>query len=247
MKVTFVGTGDAFNSGGRNHACFRVEGGGRIIAVEFGATALLGWKALKFKLDDLDAVVVSHLHGDHFGGLPFLLLDCHFAQRRTKPLIFAGPPGFKARLDATLEALYPGSSALDWHFPLHFTELVPQRTCDVAGFQIDVFEVDHPSGAPSYGMRVKQGGKVLAFSGDTCWVPALLKISAGADFFICECYSGAPKMSNHIDWPLLKTHLPEIKAKRIAITHMGETALPKAKDMTAAGLLPAHDGMVVDI
>ena len=247
MKVTFVGTGDAFNTAGRSHACYRVEGGGRIVALEFGATALMGWKSLKFDLESLDAVIISHLHGDHFGGLPFLLLDCHFAQRRTKPLIFAGPPGFKARLDAVLEALYPGASALDWHFPLHFAELSAGRPAEIAGFEVSVTEVDHPSGAPSFGLRLRQGGKVLAFSGDTAYVPALEKIADGADLFICECYSGAPKMSNHIDWPLLRGKLPLLKAKRIALTHLGETALPMAGEMRAAGVTPAQDGMIGEL
>ena len=99
----------------------------------------------------------------------------------------------------------------------------------------------------SFGLRLRQGGKVLAFSGDTAYVAALQTIAAGADLFICECYSGAPKMSNHIDWPLLRGKLPLLKAKRIALTHLGETALPMAGEMRAAGVTPAQDGMVVEL
>ena len=247
MKVTFVGTGDAFNSGGRHHACLRVDAGGNTLAVEFGGTALLGWKELGFSTDDIDAIIISHLHGDHFGGLPFLLLDCHFARRRTKPLVLVGPKGFQARLNVALETFYPGSSKLNWHFLLRFVEVAPDKPRSLLGFILDVFEVDHPSGAPSYGLRLTADNKVLGFSGDTAWTPTLVDIADGTDMFICECYSGHPKMSNHIDWPNLKEQIGKFKSKRIVLTHMGETALPLIPEFIAAGLTPAHDGLVVEL
>ena len=93
MKVTIVGCGDAFGSGGRSHTCFRLDAAGRTLLVDFGAGAIIAWNEAGFATSDIDAVVVSHLHGDHFGGLPFLLLQCQFVERRCKPLVLLGPPG----------------------------------------------------------------------------------------------------------------------------------------------------------
>jgi ribonuclease BN (tRNA processing enzyme) len=63
----------------------------------------------------IDAVAVTHLHGDHFGGLPFLILDGQFT-RRVAPLRVLGPPGIAARLTQTMEALFPGSSRVTRRF-----------------------------------------------------------------------------------------------------------------------------------
>src|SRR6266702_5294823 len=88
MRVRFVGSGDAFGS---------------------GATTLAALKAQGLDPNAVGAVAVTHLHGDHFGGLPFLILDGQFS-RRSAPLLVAGPPGTRARLASAMETLFPGSS-----------------------------------------------------------------------------------------------------------------------------------------
>jgi ribonuclease BN (tRNA processing enzyme) len=70
----------------------------------------------------VDAVVLSHLHGDHFGGLPFLVLDGQFT-RRTRPLTVLGPTGTAERLHAAMETLYPGSTAVQRRYVLQFVAL----------------------------------------------------------------------------------------------------------------------------
>ena len=55
-----------------------------------------------------DAILLTHLHGDHCGGVPFLLVDAMLAAKRTRPPTIAGPAGTQARLQAICEALFPG-------------------------------------------------------------------------------------------------------------------------------------------
>jgi ribonuclease BN (tRNA processing enzyme) len=93
MRLTIAGSGDAFGSGGRLNTCFWLETAKGMLLVDCGASALPALKACKLDPNKIDAVVLSHLHGDHFGGLPFLLLDAQFLSRREKPLLIAGPPG----------------------------------------------------------------------------------------------------------------------------------------------------------
>src|SRR5690348_6016569 len=107
MKLTVIGCGDAFGSGGRSNTCFMVEEGGCTILLDCGASAPVALKARNVDLNTIDGVVLSHLHGDHFGGLPFLLLDWQFHQRRERPLTIAGPPGTRERLDAACEVFFP--------------------------------------------------------------------------------------------------------------------------------------------
>ena len=62
MRVTIIGSGDAFCSGGRAHCCIEVAAGGRAVLVDFGASAILAFKAQGRCFHSIDAVVVSHLH-----------------------------------------------------------------------------------------------------------------------------------------------------------------------------------------
>ncbi|MEJ0092555.1 MAG: MBL fold metallo-hydrolase [Methylocella sp.] len=247
MKVTIVGCGDAFGSGGRAHSCFRIDADSGVALVDFGAGSIVSWKKLGFQFDVVDAVVISHLHGDHFGGLPFLLFDCQFVRHRTRPLILIGPPGFKKRLDAALELFFPGASKTPWSFPWSAEEIVPGRQNQCAGFTLQTYDAFHPSGALSTGVRLTGGGGVFAYSGDTAFTPTLFDLSAGADLFICECSSGDSPTPYHIDWPTLRANLQGFSAKRMILTHMGDSALARRAEMEQAGLTVAYDGQVFEL
>lgn len=248
MKVTLVGTGDAFGSGGRAHTCIRLDADGRAMAIDFGAASILGWRRLGFSFNDIDALFISHLHGDHFGGLPFLLLEAQFVDPRSKPLEIVGPPGLRSRLAMAMESFFPGTTGIRWRFPWSVQELAPPARTTLAGFEVRTVEVIHAAGAPATALRIEAGGKSFAFSGDTAWTDALLDISAGADLFVCECHSMAPKAPGHMDWPCLRKNLPRLTARRVVITHMGPEVLANVDAIQAeSGVLAAEDGLVVAI
>src|SRR5919206_4449650 len=107
-RLRFLGSGDAFGNGGRFQTCFLLSGAGDSLLIDCGATSLTALKAAGVEPNDIGTVVLTHLHGDHFGGLPFLVLDGQF-RRRERALTVAGPPGTPARVDAALDVLVPGS------------------------------------------------------------------------------------------------------------------------------------------
>jgi ribonuclease BN (tRNA processing enzyme) len=145
-------------------------------------------------------VLISHLHGDHFGGLPFLLLDAQFVSRRTAPLTIAGPPTLPERLHALRETMFPGSTETDLGFPLDIVELEPHVTTQVNGVSVTAYPVRHPSGAPSYALRCQIEHRTLCYSGDTEWVPVLTEAARGADLFIAECYTFDRPVPFHTSW-----------------------------------------------
>ena len=112
MKLTFVGCGDAFGSGGRFNTCFHLEraAGGNVL-IDCGASSMVAIRKAGLDPNGIAAILVTHLHGDHFGGLPFFLLDAQLVSRRTAPLLLAGPPGFEERLMTVMEAMFTGSAA----------------------------------------------------------------------------------------------------------------------------------------
>jgi ribonuclease BN (tRNA processing enzyme) len=120
--VRFLGSGDAFGSGGRLQACVSVRSTETIVLLDCGASSLVAMKRLGVDAGSIDAVALSHLHGDHFGGLPFLVLDGQFS-RRERPLLVARSPGTRERVTQAMEVLFPGASRVERRFDLRFLEL----------------------------------------------------------------------------------------------------------------------------
>jgi ribonuclease BN (tRNA processing enzyme) len=247
MRLTIVGCGDAFGSGGRMNTCFWLQTAKATVVVDFGASSLPALKALKLDPNAIDAIMLSHLHGDHFGGLPLLLLDYQFLARRAAPLVIAGPPGTKARLEAAMEIFFPKSTGTKWRFPWRVQEIAVGVESDVLGHSLLTAEVIHRSGAPSTALRLSDGEKTFAYSGDTEWTDALLPIGAGADLFICECYAYAGKMTGHLSWEILKPKIPVLGAKQIMLTHMNSSVLARLDELRGEGVLLAEDGLVMEV
>jgi ribonuclease BN (tRNA processing enzyme) len=246
MRLTIVGSGDAFGSGGRGNTCFWLETAKSTLLVDCGASALPALKARGLEPNRIDAIILSHLHGDHFGGLPFLLLDAQFLSRRERPLLIAGPPGTRARLDALLEVFFPKSTGSKWRFAWRVEEIPVGVPSDVLGHALLTTEVIHQSGAPSTALRLSDGEKTFAYSGDTEWTEALLPIARAADLFVCECYAYAGKLTGHMVWEILKARLADLAAKRTMVTHMNPTMLARLDEIRASGVLIADDGLQIE-
>jgi ribonuclease BN (tRNA processing enzyme) len=247
MRLTILGSGDAFGSGGRFQTCFMVESATATVLIDCGASSLIALRARAIEPSRIDGVVLSHLHGDHFGGLPFLFLDAQFVTKRRRPLLIAGPPGTRARLDAALEVLFPGALGIKWKFAWDVVEIEPGQPMEILGHSIATAEVKHLSGAPSTALRISDGRAALAYSGDTEWTDALVPIANGAELFIVECSAYSGHAPGHMTWEILKARLPDLRARRIMITHMNPSMLSRLDEIRAVGVLVADDGGTIDI
>ena len=244
MRLTFLGSGDAFGSGGRFNTCFhltRAQGGN--VLIDCGASSMVAIRKWGVDPNNVSTVLVSHLHGDHFGGLPFFLLDAQLVSRRTAPLTLAGPPGFEARLMTIMEAMFAGSTKVERKFALTIRELALHERTAIDALHVTPYLMKHYSGAPSYALRIETEDKVLTYSGDTEWVEELIPVGRDADLFICEAYFFDKVMKFHIDYMTLTKHLAEIAAKRTIVTHMSAELLGRQGEIA---LEAAHDGLVVE-
>jgi ribonuclease BN (tRNA processing enzyme) len=244
MELRFLGSGDAFGSGGRFNTCFYVRDRKGAFLVDCGASSMIAVRKFKVDPNTVRAIFVTHLHGDHFGGLPFFILDAQLVSRRTAPLTIAGPAGLRNRLTAAMETLFPGSTELDRSFAMDIRELEPQIAHNIDDIQVTPYVVKHASGALPFAYRIEVDGKILCYSGDTEWVHTLAEAAKGADLFVAECYFYDRQVKFHLDYATLAQHLPEIGAKRVVLTHMGQDMLARTKQIEYE---TASDGMVVSI
>jgi ribonuclease BN (tRNA processing enzyme) len=244
VRLRVLGCGDAFGSGGRFQTCFMVTARDGCCLIDCGATAMVAMRRFGADPDQLETVFISHLHGDHFAGLPFLLLQQHFVSRRKRPLTVVGPPGTRLRLLAALDVMFAGAAGTDWRFPLRFAELVATRTERFGAFAVTPFAVVHPSGAPAFALRLEVDGRIIAYSGDTEWTETLQDAGRAADLFISECYSFGGQPSFHMNYKTLRNQLETLGAKRILITHMSEDMLSKLDRVTIEA---AEDGQLIEV
>ncbi len=247
MKLRVVGCGDAFGAGGRSNTCFHVTTAAAVVTLDFGASAPVALNRFGLSSADIDIIFLSHLHGDHFGGLPFLLLDGQFVNRREKPLVIVGPPGTKARVDAAMEVLFPSMGGTAWRFDWEVREVEPGSTTWQGPFRLTTAEVVHFAGAPATALRLEGAGRVLAFSGDTEWTEALLPIARGADLFICESFAFEGHPPGHLAYRTLEARRADLAAKRILLTHMGDAMLARCDEVDGAHFTAAEDGLVLDV
>ncbi len=243
MRLHFLGTGDAFGTGGRFQSCLHVTTGRTRFLVDCGASSMIALRRGGIDPTALDAILLTHLHGDHFGGLPFLLLDAQLASRRRRPLTILGPIGTVERLGEALEVFFPGSSKTRWRFDLDVREMPAGAATRIAEVTVIPYEVVHPSGAPAYALRIEAAGKVVTCSGDTEWTDALVSAAERADLFICECYTVGRKVPYHMDYDGLLDQTRRLTVRRILVTHMGQEVLTSAR----SSLERAEDGLVIEI
>ena len=222
VRVQFLGSGSAFSDGGRANAAIHVTAPGVSLLLDCGGSAL---PAIKKQIDPkaIDAIAVTHLHGDHFGGIPFLVIEQHFTGRN-KPLVVGGPPSLEQRLRAEEQALYPdffGRTTLGFAFS---TVVLGAEPTELGGAHVT--------------------GKLIAYSGDARFTEHLVAVAKGADLFICEATFFTSDDPSHISYRQVMAHREEFGAKRIVLTHLGAETLAHLAEVE---LEYSTDGVQIEI
>src|SRR5437868_13495865 len=244
MQLRFIGCGDALGSGGRANTCFHVTGESVNFLIDCGASSLPAMKRLNVVRDAIDLILITHFHGDHFAGLPFLLLDAQFT-RRARPLVIGGSRGIETKLKAAMEVMFEHSSKTQQRFELSIVALEPEETRSFGGVTVTPYPVVHgESGGPFLAYRIETEGRVISYSADTEWTETLIPAARDADLFIAEAYYYDKIVKNHLSLKTLEAHLGAINAKRLILTHMSDDMLGRLDRLPYSA---AKDGMIVEL
>jgi ribonuclease BN (tRNA processing enzyme) len=242
VTVRFVGSGDAFGSGGRFQTCILVDGPGIRFAVDFGTTSLVALRQQGIEHNSIDVILLTHLHGDHCGGVPFLLMDAMLDAKRTRPLVIAGPQQTQSRMHAICEALLPGMHIMQPKFPLEYIEIPIGRPYKVKNLVVTPQPARHTSTTNPTALRVEVGGKIIAYTGDGEFTEEMAQVGQDADLLIAECYFYQKPVKWHLNYPELAANEKVFGAKRIVLTHMSQEMLTHTAEVPQEC---ARDGMII--
>ncbi len=238
LELTFIGTGNAF-APTRYWSSFLVNG--RYL-FDAPPTALPHLKKLGKDPRDIEVIFISHFHGDHYFGLPFLLLEYAELAPREKDLTIIGPPGIQKRLEAATNLAFANVfRKRDRGYHLTFVEAKNGRSGEAAGCQYTALKVQHVPDLEAFAYRVNIGDRVIAYSGDTALCEALIPLADEADVFVAECSCwtetcGAIHMTPSNILSLRSRITPKTK---FVLTHIGAGEAPP--EIAAAGIMIADD------
>ncbi len=245
VTVTLLGTGDAFASFGRVQAGYLIDAPGGRILMEAGPGLMPALKTNGIAPDSFDLLLISHLHGDHFAGLPFLILDYMWETPRKKVLTVAGPPKLEERTWLLMRTMFPHFELDKIKRKLKFVVLEPGSSTRLGKFKVRAIRSPHTRPDISLSLRIDGGGKSIVFSGDSGWNDELVELSAGADLFLCECtYYESTELNFHLNYPLLAANRDKFKVRRMVLTHLGREVLSRADEIV---LEMGYDGMKIEI
>jgi ribonuclease BN (tRNA processing enzyme) len=244
VRVTFLGTGDAFFGTGMHQAGYLVQSDGGTILLDCGCSTLAALKQSGLSCGPIDTILISHLHGDHFSGIPFLLLEYMYREPRTRKLRIAGPPGVERRVHALFAAMYKDTAAQLLPFALEFVELRPGKLAQIGDVRVSPFRVPHQEKEISLAFSAEVDGRQILYSGDTGWTEDLIVHSEGKDLFICECSFYETRTAFHLDYPCLLENHARFGSSRLILTHLGEEVLRRKAGLE---LELATDSLILDI
>lgn len=241
-EVVFIGTSDAFGAAGRRQSCTFVRGPSGGLMFDCGGTTLSGLNELGIERGEVDTIVLSHFHADHFAGVPSMLIAMLYEDQRSEKLRIAGPPEVEARVRAACDALgHPLEDRL-WCFKTEFTVLEPDKPTRLGPVDVVGFQTHHNPEANPQGYVVTVGDKRVGYSGDTGWFDALPDLVKGVDLFVSECTQVTPGYEYHLSLEELVERQDQFDVGEMILTHLGSEM---AKLRGQCQLPTADDGLIV--
>jgi ribonuclease BN (tRNA processing enzyme) len=187
---------------------------------------------------DIQAVFISHFHGDHFLGLPFLFLDYLYLTPRQSDLLIVGPPGIEAKSEGLADMAFPGLSGADAGYRRVYVEAQPGGEQSLADAHFQALRMRHAGEKlECFGYKLRLGGMTVAYTGDTEMCDEIFLLAEGADVLVMDCSYCEGEGPEHLGLQgVLEVRRRVSPRTTIILTHLDE-----APDVKSEGLLVASD------
>ena len=248
LKIIILGSGNAFAHANQFQSCHYVEFEGNYsILLDCGPAILQAVQAAEVNIDNLEYLLISHLHGDHIAGIPFLLLHYKFIlQRFSNPLKIIGPPGLTHQLEQLLQGNYPnllteGEKLFEvYEIKLHEEKILFDTII------IKSYEANHFNNA--YGYTIQKDDLKVIYSGDNEFNPNQLAAFANGTVLIHELTTMDETRGGHTSWNLLKNHIDDILSNvgKVIVVHTSVDVRDEPESTFDGKIIRARDGSVFE-
>ena len=219
IKVKVLGSGNAFNQGSRLNSSYIVYSGNQKILIDCGFTTPLALEQNKIESNEIDAVLITHYHGDHFAGLAVILLALKYTSLQKKQLIIIGAEDIKAKVYELINVLYPGSEKIFKELDIKFKSITD--LFKIGKTSIESIPMMHSEESLPFGFVLNYDSKKIGFSGDTCWHPGVERLINKSDVLFLECNLAKKGGKGHISVEELEeSELIQSRKKNIYLTHL---------------------------
>ena len=249
MRLTVLGSSGTYPRPGGACSGYLIQDGGTNLVMDLGNGCLSNLLKL-LEVTEVHAVVISHMHVDHFADLYPLYYALRFHPDRPWGLRLILPRGGLELMGCLLGE--EGRSYLTRVFAAE--DLEEGRSYRVGGMVLNAFPTVHP--VEGYGLRVQGDAWSMVYSSDTSWLPGLVEWARSADLFICEATLPDAYREEASRFHLTARQAGEAAAmagvKRLLITHIWPTFDPRAmldevREAYAGSLDLAVEGMQLDL
>ncbi len=222
MKLLFLGTSNAFGADGRFYTSFLIEGKKKIL-VDAGPTLLSSLKMNNLSLNDIDILLLSHLHADHYLGIPQMVLENYYVIKREKPILFICPKGTKQLIVDLCNLIYDNIISEHVTKLFKFVEIDPGESYTSDDIRIETTYAEHDDSSRM--LIIHMDNKIISYTGDTSFMAdTLLKLAERSDILITECTSAGYKIPSHTQLEdLINLEFPS--NAKVYLVHLGESTI----------------------
>jgi len=244
FEILVLGCGDACSFGGRNQTSFLIKTKELNFLLDCGPSTLSELKKRNIDTNKINFILNTHMHGDHYGGIPYLLLDLDINYQLDNFLI-VGPEGINQRLFQLQDLLYPGYNFDRFKFKVNFEEMIPYKEFNLNNINIKAFLMSHSSYSYCLGYKIGYKNKFIAYTGDTSWTDEIINLSDNTELFIIDCsfYNKNSKVA-HTSYEEILENLNKLNTKNILLTHLSKDAFDNIDKINHT---IAYDGMKIII
>lgn len=217
LELAFIGSGNAFAVGGM---CWNGFVANERYLFDAPPQALMSLNRMGIDPNALEAVIISHHHGDHLLGLPFLLLHWKYLGR-TAPVTIVAPPETEAVIREVSRRTYP--TLFDTDVEVTWVEARPGDLIRVGGLELEPVEVVHDEKLNlNLGFAARLGGRSFAYTGDSKLCDGVLDLARNTEVLVSECTTRAQRLDSHMN---LVDDMPVVRAAMrgdadLVLTHL---------------------------
>jgi ribonuclease BN (tRNA processing enzyme) len=216
LELTLLGTGTAVPSLNRSSSAYLIQSSGQNIIIDFGSGTMRRLLEVKLTYNDVDMILITHLHPDHTSDLvPLFFANRYHKNPRMRNLPIVGRKGLASFLD-NLDHTFEGA-LLSKLYDITIKEVDDERWMWKG---ITFFSKPLKHSKRSVGYVIEDKNKRIAFSGDTGYCNEIVELASNADYFVCECsFPDAMMVDGHLTPTLAARIAKEGGIKKLILTH----------------------------